>query len=727
MLPRRLIRGHDTKRLRYFLAALFLALAVPTAVLIWQAYGQLKWEAFHHYRTIAEDVTGRIDARLVDLMHSVDARSFADYAFLVVSGDPSANLVQRSPLSQYPVQRDLPGVIGYFQVDAEGSFSTPLLPPDGTDAGSLGIGEAEYTGRLQLAQEIQQVLADNRLVRPRPDLGRWRNLAAAPAPLEESDAGRNEAGSGAEQRAAPGSSESVAAAPNVSSRSGASAAIVDRDAYSQRIFDELNEPSTGGGDFARQREAEELADQTGSDARPARASKVSGLDIDADLQKSSERVARQDTFEGRSNDDPIDAVGRVKRKEQIALPEPVGGAASEAPTNIAGPVGLRISTFESEIDPFEFSLLDSGHFVLFRRVWRDDERYIQGVLVDAKRFMDDVIRAQFVDTALATMSSLVVAYEDDVIRTFDGRAGASYASLAEGLDRTLLYRSRLPAPMTSLQLIFTLESLPPGPGARVVSWATLVLAIVFVAGFVTLYQLGVRQIELARQEQDFVSAVSHELRTPLTSIRMYGEMLKEGWVSEEKRQSYYQFIHDESERLSRLISNVLQLARLTRADPQFDMKSIRVGDLMRGIESKITGQVEHAGFELRLHRSDEADGTVIRVDEDCFAQILINLIDNAIKFSKGAATRMIEVSSKRLSDGRVSIAVRDFGPGIPKDQMKKIFQLFYRPGSELTRETVGTGIGLAIVHQLTTAMNGSVELINAEPGAEFRITFPASD
>lgn len=72
----------------------------------------------------------------------------------------------------------------------------------------------------------------------------------------------------------------------------------------------------------------------------------------------------------------------------------------------------------------------------------------------------------------------------------------------------------------------------------------------------------------------------------------------------------------------------------------------------------------------------------------------------------------------------MQFGIRDYGPGIPKDQMKKIFRLFYRSESELTRETVGTGIGLAIVHQLTTAMSGVVDVVNADPGAEFRLSFP---
>jgi len=206
---------------------------------------------------------------------------------------------------------------------------------------------------------------------------------------------------------------------------------------------------------------------------------------------------------------------------------------------------------------------------------------------------------------------------------------------------------------------------------------------------------------------------------------MYGEILKEGWADEEKRQRYYEFIHDESERLSRLISNVLQLARISRNEPQFDMQQVAVAELMANTESKISNQVERAGFELRFIQDESVNDATINIDEDCFTQIIINLVDNAIKFSKDAAEKAVEVRCKRVANGEIVFSVRDFGPGVPRDQMKKIFELFYRSESELTRETVGTGIGLAIVYQLTTAMGGSVDLVNVDPGAEFRVTYQA--
>ena len=112
------------------------------------------------------------------------------------------------------------------------------------------------------------------------------------------------------------------------------------------------------------------------------------------------------------------------------------------------------------------------------------------------------------------------------------------------------------------------------------------------------------------------------------------------------------------------------------------------------------------------------------MDADCLTQVMINLVDNAIKFSAKAAQKLIEVRCRLEPEGRIRLSVRDHGPGVARNQAKKIFRMFYRSESELTRETVGTGIGLALVHQLVLAMNARVDVVNRDPGAEFRISFP---
>ncbi len=606
------------------------------------------------------------------------------------------------------------------------------------------------------------MLADNRLVQSRPDTGlrralepvaktpkagleeeketdsylspesRARQVTAEPEPRDSAElvssisSAVQAATVGGFLDESPGSKDAVDKLETVAWENGA----LSNETYSQQVFDQLNQPRQDIPSKSDSFGTVDLDDSRGEavelQQRVSKIGKVTDLKLDSVYQKKSEDLEREESKKQRQDRGRAYAPQRSKRREQITLPKTAAPADRQPVATITGPTDLRISTFESEIDPFEFSLLDSGHFVLFRKVWREGERYIQGLLIDQNAFIEDVIGAAFMETALSDMSNLIVANQDDVIHTFSRRDTYSYPNGNQALDGTLLYRTRLSAPLNSLELIFSIKRLPPGPGASVLGWITIIIAMVFLGGFYALYRLGISQITLARQQQDFVSAVSHELKTPLTSIRMYGEMLKQGWADEEKRQTYYDYIHDESERLTRLISNVLQLANITRNEPQFDLKPIKAGELMSNIESKISNQVERAGFELTFKRDDEADQATIMIDEDCFAQIIINLVDNAIKFSKGADNKTIEIGAKPSTDNPGMFFVRDYGPGIPKDQMKKIFKLFYRSESELTRETVGTGIGLAIVHQLTMAMDGKVDVINRQPGAEFSVTFSIS-
>jgi len=690
------LKRSDGRSLKVLLSVFFLALAVPTAILIWQAYGQLKWEAYYQYRGMAEELTQRIDESLRERIIEAERRSFADYAFLVLAGNPSANFLQRSPLAAYPVDAGPPGVIGYFQVDAQGDFSTPLLPPEGTDPVSVGIDAEEYAERHELANRLRDILRDNRLVRYQQ---RERELT-----------GRVAGRAGAEEDGPIPVPRETAEAQDTS--------------YSQRIFDSLgkaqrDEAVAGASAQTARSDDDAVRHPAGPAVQSDSLGNVADLKLEpayrekvSELEEKAARRAPAAQYELRS-----------KRTEQIALPEAASSRAATTFALDAEDAPMRISTFESEIDPLEFSLLDSGHFVLFRKVWREGQRFIQGILIDRDVFLKAAIGDRFDAAALAASSDLIIAYHDEVLLVPGGHIDR-YQADPEHPESTLLYRDRFSAPLDSIGLIFSVRDLPPGPGARVLGWVTLLLAVVFLTVFYALYRLAMGQLRLARQQQDFVSAVSHELKTPLTSIRMYGEMLKEGWAGEEKRQQYYEYIHDESERLTRLISNVLQLASITRNEPNPAMRSITVSELMERTEARISSQAQRAGFEVVFNHDERVAGAAVMIDEDCFLQIVINLVDNAIKFSAAAGERKIEIGSRVSGNGQVVFSVRDFGPGVPRNQMKKIFELFYRSESELTRETVGTGIGLAIVHQLVLAMNGSVDVVNRNPGAEFLVSFP---
>lgn len=205
---------------------------------------------------------------------------------------------------------------------------------------------------------------------------------------------------------------------------------------------------------------------------------------------------------------------------------------------------------------------------------------------------------------------------------------------------------------------------------------------------------------------------------------MYAEMLRSDWiVDDSKKQSYYDFIFFESERLSRLIENVLQLARLGHQNQSTEIITISAEELLQRIAGKISAQIEASHFQLKLLPPDKNSKQIdIEINEDAFFQIIINLVDNAIKFSDKLSLKQIDIGFRlNLDNKTVCFFIRDYGVGIKKTQMKKIFQLFYRSEDELTRTTPGTGIGLALVAQLAETMHAKIDVVNKKPGTEFQI------
>ncbi len=697
------LTGLNKKQLRFYLALFFLALALPTVVLIYQAYSQLKWEAFHRYQIMAEELTDRIDQRLLELIELEEARTFTDYSFLNVVGDPAANFLQRSTLSDFPVRSETPGLLGYFQVDANGKLTTPLLPKDEQQSLQYGISVKELGQRRQLQNEIQDILSKNSLVKKQ----------------QSEIVGRKDKEEFKQDKFAEISSmDSLLATPGVVANLPESVSSIDADVSGEFYLEEAVEENEPQAAFDRLYAQDERQEKKAPKKNVLRSlGRVEDLKLESTYENSA--VASSAPLLEK----------RMKRKERSALPEQqLKGSISESEmddsVNNAFRENIHINLFESEIDPFNISLLDSGHFVLFRNVWRDGQRYIQGLLIEPEKLIRDVIEKTFRSTNLSLMSNLAVAYQGNILAVISGQSSNRYDYSSKTLQGSLLYQKQLSTPLNNVELIFSVNHLPAGTAGSVINWIAVILAMVLCGGFLLMYRLGLGQINLARQQQDFVSAVSHELKTPLTSIRMYGEMLREGWADEDKKKTYYSYIHDESERLSRLINNVLQLARMTRNELQVDLKPVSVNEVLDMIRSKISSYVERAGYNININCNNETEQTVIQVDLDYLNQILINLVDNAIKFSAKSDKTDIDVNCQRQQDGSVLFSVRDYGPGVANDQMRKIFKLFYRSENELTRETVGTGIGLALVHQLAQAMDAKVDVINCEPGAEFRLTFP---
>jgi signal transduction histidine kinase len=249
----------------------------------------------------------------------------------------------------------------------------------------------------------------------------------------------------------------------------------------------------------------------------------------------------------------------------------------------------------------------------------------------------------------------------------------------------------------------------------------LSIAGILAFGFVLTIRSLTREVELARMKSDFVSTVSHEFKSPLTSIRQIAEMLEAGRVpSESRRQRYYEVLLEQSERLSLLTDNVLSFAKMEAGKKEFDFEVVDAGALLRELVSAIQDRVRHEGFEIETTIADSLPPVL--ADVSAISQAITNLIDNAVKYSAGSRKILVKTY---VEHPHLVVAVQDFGVGIRKDEMDKIFDRFYRGGDELTRTVKGSGLGLTLVKQIVEAHQGSIK-VESEPGkgSVFSIKLP---
>ncbi|HMC83181.1 MAG TPA: ATP-binding protein [Candidatus Polarisedimenticolia bacterium] len=230
-----------------------------------------------------------------------------------------------------------------------------------------------------------------------------------------------------------------------------------------------------------------------------------------------------------------------------------------------------------------------------------------------------------------------------------------------------------------------------------------------------------RRLETVRRE--FVANVSHELRTPLTAIRGYAETLKDGGLGDSGQAAeFVEVIHRNTLRLQSLIEDLLDLSSIEQGQARISLGPVSLREVAAQADAVIRPAAERKGQSLRFDLPADVPDPI--ADRDRLAQVLINLLDNAVKFTpeKGSIT-----FTARHADGRVVLAVADTGAGIPPDEVDRIFERFYRVDRSRDRREGGTGLGLAIAKHLVQAMGGAIE-VKSVPGSgtTFRLTFPAA-
>jgi signal transduction histidine kinase len=270
------------------------------------------------------------------------------------------------------------------------------------------------------------------------------------------------------------------------------------------------------------------------------------------------------------------------------------------------------------------------------------------------------------------------------------------------------------------------EPADPGPG-----WTPLRfgLALAWAAALVALLAVGLggwSLLDLSERRIGFVSAVTHELRTPLTTLRLYLDMLREGLVRDPgQRDEYIRTLHAEADRLHRLVGNVLDFSRLEKQRPKPARARAPVDELLAQVKETWQRRCDDAGKSL-VAQSELPTGAAVWTDAGLVQQVLGTLVDNACKYSRGAADPRVWVRA-RAAGRRVAFEVEDRGPGVPPRERRSIFRAFRR-GRGVEPSAGGVGLGLALARRWAKLLGGRLTLSGgASGGACFRLELPAGE
>lgn len=241
-----------------------------------------------------------------------------------------------------------------------------------------------------------------------------------------------------------------------------------------------------------------------------------------------------------------------------------------------------------------------------------------------------------------------------------------------------------------------------------------------IGGVILVFKNITEQYRIDKLQKEFVANVSHELKTPITTIKSYAETLLDGALEEKSiAEEFLNVINSESDRMSRLVSDLLRLSRMDYEQTKWNRETINLCDMVVLVVKKLQIQIKNKNIKVHLDVPREFN---IKFDRDGFEQILLNIAGNAVKYTPDNGN--VWVDAKRNNDNIV-IRVTDDGRGIPKQDQIRIFERFYRVDKARARGLGGTGLGLSIAKQIAEAHNCTIA-VNSEidEGTEMIITIP---
>ncbi len=677
-------REESVQRVVVALVLLAIGIAVPVGVLVKSALESAALEEASRHASVAARVFDEMERALTRFLEREEARPFNAYRFYL----RERPAWQRSPLSRRPAE---PFVVGYFQIDPNGALHTPRRPRDREAA--TARGDYRETPEIEALEDSLRAS--------------WARANAPRAPK----ALHSILGASSESMFEPAQSFHLFAGPIAAPGPQRSLRDEDREETAPEpstydVFKSLNRAGERRAARKQKVTLEQALDLYAVEgAQPAMRVDPRRGAIEDELRTarsfpSLATATRDTTLLGAPG-----ASSRVESPAERAVrPSRGSPAARVEQPSITAPHDTPPGTVRIALDPMIGRPAHGEHLVLYRTVVAGEQGYRQGLLIDWRRLGQ-------------TLASEVVAPSDLASTTrvtfFGSREPARTG------PEPYVHQHRFAEPFDAFGVELGLLRLPGGRRTEFISALAGLLALVAAGGLFAVYRMVAVVVDYADRRSRFVAAVSHELKTPLTSIRMYGEMLRDGLVpSEEKRAEYISTITDESERLSRLIDNVLDFSLLEKGEREVHPLPGAIRPVLEEAVRKLAPHAAREGFALTLLADESLPST--RFDRDIVTQVIFNLVDNALKYARGADRKEIEVTCCASPDA-VELSVRDYGPGVSGAEVSRIFEPFFRSKDELTRAEKGTGIGLALVKELVEAMGASIDAKNA-PGGGLQVT-----
>jgi signal transduction histidine kinase len=638
------------KRLQILIIVFCVTLCVPLGYFVMRTYHGLEQEEAATLSYFANALFNEMEQALETLVQQEESRAIDEYNFFMSpSGQHQDSAKQsRSPLSSLPAQNY---ILGYFQNNPNGSFQTPLA-----QAGrSVAKDRRDTVARLEKANRIfnrKRTTGTDKIVSP-------------PA----------KAVAGAEKGLQGGFAEKYLDL----TRAQKPKAYLGQ---TKKRFEKITIAQAKN--VARQEK-----DQSAKSPAPAA------------MAAPESRPSRRPAAEEALSDTKKEPAGKKDRRREAGLTE----AEMDAPREAASE-GQDEESFQVEVAPLQSVFIGNDQIFIFRRIMINQKIYRQGFVLKVRAFLNHLAQNYFIAQPMAGFANLRLRVVDQ------GRPVGQVVAGIESHDPQFILNRGFPSPFGFLNATLSCDQIPRATGRKTLMIMMVVLAAIILIGMFAIYQSTRAVVDLSERRSLFVSSVTHELKTPLTNIRMYIEMLEQGIAKDTRReQDYFQIINSEGSRLSRLINNVLDLAKLEKKQRSLNLIEGTFEDVVSEVQTVMQAKLKREGFTLTIVQGDIRP---FQYDREAMIQVLINLIENSIKFGQSTAKKEITIQISQ-EEKRVKIAVSDRGPGIPRQALKKVFEDFYRVDNSLARKTRGTGIGLALVKKFITLMGGSVSAQN-NPG-----------